>query len=236
MKSTLYLNEFNKVNVHSVSKANLDIRLSFLRKVYGILSCQLILTLLIGLFFYLIPNGVEYVLNNRWHIDIALISSIVLMGLLYFKRHQSPLNFVLLFSFTLCQAYMLGTTMIFYKASLLIKSLVLTMAAFVGLHIYAMQTKRDFSKWGQMLITGMWVLCLAGIIQYFYPMSGFEFGLSILGTALFCLYIVYDVQILMTKLSPEEYVIASLTLYLDTINLFLQILKLLKSSEKRNKN
>ncbi|CAK9290543.1 unnamed protein product [Gordionus sp. m RMFG-2023] len=110
------------------------------------------------------------------------------------------------------------------------------MAAFVGLHIYAMQTKRDFSKWGQMLITGMWVLCLAGIIQYFYPMSGFEFGLSILGTALFCLYIVYDVQILMTKLSPEEYVIASLTLYLDTINLFLQILKLLKSSEKRNKN
>ena len=54
-------------------------------------------------------------------------------------------------------------------------------------------------------------------------------GYGSAGALVFSLYIVYDTQLMMGgkhkySLSPEEYVFASLNLYLDIINLFLYIL------------
>jgi len=46
------------------------------------------------------------------------------------------------------------------------------------------------------------------------------------GAVLFSLYIIYDVSMIMKKVSPEEYVLAAATLYLDIINLFIKLLEL----------
>jgi len=46
------------------------------------------------------------------------------------------------------------------------------------------------------------------------------------GAVLFSLYIVYDVNVIMKKVSPEEYILAAATLYLDIINLFVKLLEL----------
>lgn len=57
------------------------------------------------------------------------------------------------------------------------------------------------------------------------------------GALLFCGFIIYDTHLLMHKLSPEEYILAAINLYLDIINLFLHLLRLLeafnKNSQKR---
>ena len=46
------------------------------------------------------------------------------------------------------------------------------------------------------------------------------------GAVLFSLYIIYDVNQIMHKVSPEEYVLAASNLYLDIINLFIKLLQL----------
>lgn len=56
--------------------------------------------------------------------------------------------------------------------------------------------------------------------------------ISIGGAILFSLFIVFDTHMMMHKLSPEEYMLAAINLYLDILNLFLHILKLL--GEQRN--
>jgi len=53
------------------------------------------------------------------------------------------------------------------------------------------------------------------------------------GAALFSLYIIYDVSMIMKKVSPEEYILAAVTLYLDIINLFIKLLELF--GERRQK-
>jgi FtsH-binding integral membrane protein len=40
------------------------------------------------------------------------------------------------------------------------------------------------------------------------------------------------VQMLMQKLSPEEYILATISLYLDVINLFIHILRILQTAER----
>ena len=46
-------------------------------------------------------------------------------------------------------------------------------------------------------------------------------------------FIIYDTQMIMTRVSPEEYIIATIELYLDIINLFIEILKILEKANRR---
>jgi len=54
-----------------------------------------------------------------------------------------------------------------------------------------------------------------------------DLGIAIAGAVLFSLFIIYDTHMVMHKVSAEEYIHASINLYLDIINLFLHILRIL---------
>ena len=53
------------------------------------------------------------------------------------------------------------------------------------------------------------------------------FGI-ILFTYIFTGFIVFDTQMIMKRVSPEEYIVATIELYLDIINLFIEILKIIE--------
>ena len=57
--------------------------------------------------------------------------------------------------------------------------------------------------------------------------------LTVGGALLFCGFIIFDTHMIMHKVSTEEYIMASIELYLDFINLFLYILRILQAA--RNK-
>lgn len=59
-----------------------------------------------------------------------------------------------------------------------------------------------------------------------------EFVMTIGGALLFCGFIIFDTHMIMHKLSTEEYIMASVNLYLDFINLFLYVLRLLQAARK----
>ena len=59
--------------------------------------------------------------------------------------------------------------------------------------------------------------------------------ISVVGAIIFSLYLLYDLQMLMggktQELSPDEYIFASMTIYLDVIQIFLNILPALQASD-----
>lgn len=59
-----------------------------------------------------------------------------------------------------------------------------------------------------------------------------EFGISIGGALLFCLFIIYDTHQIMAHVNAEEYVLASIELYLDMLNLFINILRILNAIKR----
>ena len=76
-------------------------------------------------------------------------------------------------------------------------------------------------------------LCVVAF-QFFFHSETFELVYAIAGALLFSAFIVFDTHMLMHKLSPEEYILASINLYLDMINLFIEILRILNSMKKSN--
>lgn len=64
------------------------------------------------------------------------------------------------------------------------------------------------------------------MFQIFFPGVLIERAMSVGGAMLFSFFIIVDTQMMLTKLSPEEYIMAAINLYLDIINLFLYILRI----------
>ncbi len=64
------------------------------------------------------------------------------------------------------------------------------------------------------------------------PSEILNVGIAVVGAILFSCFIVFDTHMLIHKLSPEEYITAAINLYLDIINLFLEILKILDAMKK----
>jgi len=75
-------------------------------------------------------------------------------------------------------------------------------------------------------------MIFAGIFQLFFQNEVIELAMAVVGALLFSAFIIFDTHMLMHKLSPEEYVLASINLYLDIVNLFIEILKIIDAMKK----
>ncbi|EDQ88698.1 uncharacterized protein MONBRDRAFT_25917 [Monosiga brevicollis MX1] len=226
-----------------VASCHLKVRMAFLRKVYGIVCAQLLCTTLMAAFFVSSPTVKTFVQSSP---TIYTLASWVMIGLtvaLMVFRKSSPLNYQLLTAFvrtthascasmTLVTSYVVGTTVTFYELPVVIEAALLTSVITVGLTAFAFQTKHDFTFLNSFLVTGLWLMIGISLIMWFFPPSStVELAYSVIGALLFSAFIVVDTQLMLNKLSPEEYILCAINLYLDIINLFLEILRIMS---KRN--
>nr|CAB3267008.1 protein lifeguard 4-like [Phallusia mammillata] len=218
---------------NNVKGATTQVRLGFIRKVYAILTAQLAVTTIVSALFMTIKPLKEFTQNNQFMLMICLFVSLGLIVALHVKRTEFPMNMYLLAAFTLVESYTVGTVVTFYKVEIVIQAFILTVAVFASLTSYAMQSKKDYSSWGAGLFAALWVLIGAGFLGAFVQNDTFELMCASVGALVFCLFIIYDTHLLMHRLSPEEYLLASISLYLDVINLFLETLRILAKLNQR---
>lgn len=217
---------------NNVMQAATNVRLGFLRKVYGLLSVQLLISVVVSGICMFTPAVRSFVHSNHWLMSCAFVLSIIILIALHVKRRDSPANLILLAAFTVVQAYTIGVVLTYYDQVVVFKALFLTVAVVIGLSLYTFQSKRDFSSLGFGLFAALSCLVIGSLLQFFIANSALEFVLSWAGAVLFCFFIIYDTQMLMHNLSPEEYILATINLYMDIINLFIYILRILDSARR----
>jgi FtsH-binding integral membrane protein len=105
-----------KVGV-AVIDCDTEIRLAFIRKVYSILFCQLLLTSVVSLALYH-PKAVEFHQQHPWTIFIPMVGSFVSLLGVYWKRHQHPANLIILGIFTMFEAMLIGTVTSYYESKI----------------------------------------------------------------------------------------------------------------------
>ena len=112
----------------------------------------------------------------------------------------------------------------------------LTASIFLALTAYTLQSRIDFSFLGAGLFAAVWVLIIWGIVMSFMGGSGtspaMQYWYALIGSVIFSLYIVYDTWSLSTRLGPDDYIEAAAQIYLDVINLFIFVLRLVALSRR----
>ncbi|KYQ54286.1 Glutamate [NMDA] receptor-associated protein 1 [Trachymyrmex zeteki] len=211
------------------------IRNGFIRKVYSILMCQLIITL--GMIAWLLYHKPTQ-LWVRSHLElfwIALALTLVLficMVCCTNVRRKAPMNFIFLFLFTFAEAFLLSVTASTYESQEVMLAVGITAAVCLGLTIFAFQTKIDFTGLHTFLFVAVLVLLIFGMVAIIWQGKVMTLVYASLGAFIFSIYLIYDTQMMIGgkhkySISPEEYIFAALSLYLDVINIFLYILTII---------
>ncbi len=87
-------------------------------------------------------------------------------------------------------------------------------------------SKRDFSALGKWLFAGVIVLILASLANIFLGLSALSIVVSVMAVAIFSAYILFDVQQIVNG-GETNYISATLRIYLDVYNIFVNLLALL---------
>jgi modulator of FtsH protease len=97
---------------------------------------------------------------------------------------------------------------------------------FLAMGIVATTTKRDFSFLGKFLFVGLALLIIASLANLFFQVPALAVTISAIAVFIFSLYLLYHVSEIVRG-GETNYIMATVSLFLDILNLFLSLLNLL---------
>uniref|UniRef100_A0A1A8SJZ7 Glutamate receptor, ionotropic, N-methyl D-aspartate-associated protein 1 (Glutamate binding) n=1 Tax=Nothobranchius rachovii TaxID=451742 RepID=A0A1A8SJZ7_9TELE len=216
-----------------------SIRQAFIRKVFSVLTAQLLVTFSFVAVFTFVNDAKLFVRRNPWtyYVSYAVffVSLIVLSCCGDFRR-KHPWNLVALSILTLSLSYMVGMIASFYNTETVIIAVGITAVVCFTVVLFSLQSKYDFTSCRGVLFVCLIVLLLFSILCIFIRNRILHIFYASLGALLFTCFLAVDTQLLLGNkklaLSPEEYIFAALNLYTDIINIFLYILAIVGRSRE----
>lgn len=144
---------------------------------------------------------------------------------------------------TIFQTIILCATSVSYSIDNIIVSIMSTIGITIGLGVYALTTKYNYTQWTSLFTTGL--VCLFTMsISNLWIQSSFIDNIEVyIGTMIFLGYIIIDVQYYLHKKTSviyyndeDLYISASLNIYIDILNIFMRLLTIFSKYENKTKN
>ncbi|SCV00772.1 LAMI_0G07206g1_1 [Lachancea mirantina] len=247
----------------AVASCEPQIRRWFMRKVYTLLSCQLVASFSMCLLVARSERLQRFVASHQWIMILAIVGALVTcVWLAMAPRQEEPDDaadpasaalmgvpsdtrsapwycltyrgqLALLAVFTACEAYSLSLVTLVYDPQTVLRALLVTVVVVVGISLVAMSERFELATssltnvyyW---LNLALWLLIGIGISSIFFGMgSAVDLFYSWGGATLFTVYLFVDTQLIFRKVYPDEEVRCAMVLYVDIINLFLYILRIM---------
>ena len=206
----------------------------FFSKVYLWMFIGLLVSGIVSYYTSVTPSIINFVFKSYYL--IIIIELIVVIAFSALRRKISPSVAMLLFIiYSLVNGLTLSSIFLVYE----IKSvgmIFLSSALMFGLlALYGYTTKNDLSSMGKILLFALIAVFIMSIINIFIGNSGFGIFISIVSIVIFLGLTAWDMQMLKALynyyLNDERElnkaaIYGALDLYLDFINIFLQLLNL----------
>ena len=201
-------------------------------KVYGWLFVGLLLTFATGAFLSSYENAMINLMNGVGYIVILLVEFGLAIFLSARISKMSPTTAkvsFLLYSFVTGLTF--ASIFIVYELTSIIYVFLITALVFGVFAFIGSTTKLDLTKTGTYLLMALLSVLICTILNMFIRSSSFDFVISVISVLIFIGFTAYDVQRVLrlydNNVLPEENlaIYGALDLYLDFINIFLELLK-----------
>lgn len=215
------------------------------KKVFSWLGAGLTVTFLIGfvLMQFLNNSSIETLRGFLPVFIGAMIGELIMVIVLGFciRKLSYTASLVFFSIYSICNGITITPMLMVAGAKDAVFAFGAAAVLFISMAIYGTVTKRDLSKLGPILLIGLFVLLGYSIISMLLGMDGNSLLISLIGIAVFVGFTAYDVQKI--KRGYENYshdeealkkstVNIALELYLDFINLFIYILRLMSVNRR----
>lgn len=214
----------------------------FIRSVYNWMAIGLGLTGFIALYVSNSPNMIRLIYGNQVLFFGLIIGE---LGLVFYlsarvQKIQASTATALFILYAALNGVTLSFIFLIYTSSSITSTFFICAATFVACSIYGMITKRDLTSLGGFMAMGLIGIIIASVVNMFIRSSGMSMIISYIGVFVFVGLTAYDTQKLknMALTQPagleaglvrKGAIMGALALYLDFINLFLMLLRILGS-------
>ncbi len=202
-------------------------RATLVRRTYSLVLISVLVTMVGATFALSQPRLLQAVAQHPF---IAFLATLAPLLFATRKKTDFPMNIGLVLLFNFAMGVMISPALFFYGRSqpgLIGQAAVLTLGAFGILTLYAFVSRRDFSAWGSFLIVGLWVLIGTMFLNIFFQNAAVDLWLASVAVLLFSGLLVFDTWRLRNFYGPDEYVGAAVQIYLDLLNMFMAILRVM---------
>ena len=209
----------------------------FFAKIYGYVALGVSISALVAYLSLTVLWELTYniLMAGSWIIWLIMLAQI---GLVMFASgaaaKNSPMALPLFLVYSALNGFTIGIVLLFYTGETVLLAFVTAVGMFAVMAIIGATTKKNLSAMGQALLAALVGVVIASVVNMFLQSSGMSFIISLISVVIFAGLIAYDNQRIRYVFEEtggnvqEGWAISlALQLYLDFVNLFLHLLRVL---------
>ena len=211
---------------------------NFFPKVYGWMTAGLALTALVALFTLSSKGLLELVFGNRLVFYGLIIGELGLVIALSaaINRISAMAATLMFLLYSALSGVTFASIFLVYTSSSIASTFLVASGTFAAMSLYGYATKRDLTGWGSFLFMGLVGIIIASVVNIFLHSEMITWITSYLGVFVFVGLTAYDTQKIKMigqggfadgESQRKASILGALTLYLDFINLFLMLLRVM---------
>ena len=237
------LQQNNPYNSDTTTYTTRSIAGTFMANVFSWMFLALAVTAFTSYLFGSSPILISSLINPEtgsmnmlgWIVTLSPFGFVLLMSFRFNQLSFGTLS-LLFIVFSVLMGMSLSFILLFYTASSIFLTFVITAATFGIMALMGYTTKTDLTKFGSLMMMGLFGIIIASIANFFMRSGTLDYVISFIGVLVFTGLTAYDVQKLKRIANGEFYgqqpskklvILGALNLYLDFINLFLFLLRFL---------
>jgi len=214
-----------------------QVRDTFLSRVYGYMAGALAISAITAYSVASSLTFISYLYSSKlllFGLMIAQVAVVVVLSAML-ARLQFSTALALYIAYAVLTGITLSSIFLVYQLPSIFLTFGVTAGMFCVMALYGYFTKSDLSGMRNLLLMGLVGIILASLINMFVGSGPFDLVIAAAGVVIFTLMIAYDVQrikwlrsaIVDQEMANKAAIIGALMLYLNFINLFLSLLRLL---------
>ena len=215
------------VNYRSAEEIN-----SAMGRVYGHMSLAVIVSMFVSYFVGTSPGLLEFFFTGvlKWIVIFAPLAAIFGISYVLGNNPTKGIAQLCLHGFAALMGLSFATIFAVFNMGSIVSAFMGAAILFGVMSGYGYFTKKDLSSMGQMMFVGLIAIVIASIVNIFIGSTVMQMVISALAIIIFLGLTAYDTQRIREAVSvdtsPAVEVTGALSLYIDFINLFLNLLQL----------
>ena len=215
------------VNYRSAGEIN-----SAMGRVYGHMSLAVIVSMLVSYFVGTSPELLQFFFTGvlKWIVIFAPLAAIFAVSYVLGNNPSKGVAQLCLHGFAALMGLSFATIFAVFNMGSIVSAFMGAAILFGVMSVYGYFTKKDLSSMGQMMFIGLIAIIIASIVNIFIGSTVLQMVISALAIIIFLGLTAYDTQQIREAVSvdtsPAVEVTGALTLYMDFINLFINLLQL----------
>jgi FtsH-binding integral membrane protein len=202
-------------------------RATLVRRTYSLVFVSVLVTMFGASFGLSQPALLQAVAQHPFISFLCVLAPLLLATR---TKAMFPANIGLVLLFTFAMGVLISPALFFYgrtQPGLISQAAGLTVGAFGILTIYAFVSRRDFSAWRSFFVVGLWTLIGTMFVNFFFHNQTADLWIASATVLVFSGLLVADTWRLRNVFGPDDYVVAAVQIYLDLLNMFMAILRIL---------